>query len=412
MTVLVVHPSGSANSRALGRGLAQAGMLDAFFTMLALPQWLVERSILPRCLRAKLSARVFDGIPWPRTHTAPLREIVRIASGRVGLRWPIEPDVGWASIDALNLTLSEAVAAHLHTSPTARTVYAYEDVALEAFRAARADGIRRVYELPIAGCWRSMRRILAEERDRAPEWAPTIGALGDLPAKLGRKDEELELAEHIVVASAFARQNFTAEHGSSKPVHIIGYGAPAPALRAAAARQTGEPLRVAYVGHLSQAKGLSYLFEAVGEVASMVQLTLIGPKPARRCAALERALEPHTWAPPVPHAEVLRRLAEHHVLVFPSLCEGFGLVILEAMAQGVPVITTTNTGGPDVIEDGVDGLIVPIRDPRAIAERLSWLYDDDRRRRAMAHAARRKAADHSWARYQRRAVGLLSALAK
>jgi glycosyltransferase involved in cell wall biosynthesis len=54
---------------------------------------------------------------------------------------------------------------------------------------------------------------------------------------------------------------------------------------------------------------------------------------------------------------------------------------------------------------------VPIRDPFAIAERLTWLYDDEHRRLAMAQAARRKAADHGWARYQRRTVDLLRALA-
>jgi glycosyltransferase involved in cell wall biosynthesis len=82
------------------------------------------------------------------------------------------------------------------------------------------------------------------------------------------------------------------------------------------------------------------------------------------------------------------------------LCEGFGLVILEAMAQGVPVITTSHTGGPHVIDDGVDGFIVPIRDPNAIAAKLALLADDPSRLGTMAEAARRKAAAHSWHHYE------------
>jgi alpha-maltose-1-phosphate synthase len=409
MTVIVGHPAGTANNRALVGGLARAGILDAFFTMLALPDWLLEVRLLPPSLRAQLGRRVFDGVPWTRIHTSPLREIVRIASGRAGFRWPVEHEVGWASIDVIDRRLAEQIARYVGKGSPARIVYAYEDAALEAFRAARSNGLCSVYELPIAD-WRNMRRILSEEREYAPDWVETIDALRDSPAKLARKDEEIALADHVIIPCEFVRRGLAQEYGVQHKTHVIPYGAPTVSAIDPRERPSGEFLRVAYVGQLSQRKGIAYLFEAIRQVAPMVQLTLIGPKPARRCAALEHAIEPHTWVPPVPLAEVLRRLADHHVMVLPSLCEGFGLVILEAMAQGLPVITTTNTGGPDVIEDGGDGFIVPIRDPLAIADRLTWLYDDEPRRLAMGHAARRKAAEHSWARYQRRMVKLLSAL--
>ena len=92
------------------------------------------------------------------------------------------------------------------------------------------------------------------------------------------------------------------------------------------------------------------------------------------------------------------------VLVFPSLFEGFGLVILEAMAQGMPVITTSHTAGPDLIEEGVDGFIVPIRSADAIAEKLCLLARDPDRLSAMQQAARRKAQSHSWESYRQRLV--------
>ncbi len=69
-------------------------------------------------------------------------------------------------------------------------------------------------------------------------------------------------------------------------------------------------------------------------------------------------------------------MARNDVLVLPSLHEGFGLVLTEAMSQGLVVITTPHTAGPDLITDGVDGLLVPIRSSAAIEEALAHLLRD------------------------------------
>ena len=97
-------------------------------------------------------------------------------------------------------------------------------------------------------------------------------------------------------------------------------------------------------------------------------------------------------------------MSRQDVLVFPSLFEGFGLVILEAMAQGLPVIATSHTAGPDLIEEGVDGFIVPIRSADAIAERLLLLARDRDRLSAMQQAAQGKARLHTWENYRGRVV--------
>ena len=92
------------------------------------------------------------------------------------------------------------------------------------------------------------------------------------------------------------------------------------------------------------------------------------------------------------------------VLGFPSLFEGFGLVILEAMSRGLPVITTAHTAGPDLIQDGVDGYLVPIRSAAVIAEKLETLHRDRARLAAMREAARATAREWAWAAYRRRLV--------
>ncbi len=76
----------------------------------------------------------------------------------------------------------------------------------------------------------------------------------------------------------------------------------------------------------------------------------------------------------VPHASLNQYYSTDNVFVFPSLVEGFGLVLLEAMACSIPVITTPNTAGPDIITDGLERFIIPIRDIEALKEKLEWCY--------------------------------------
>ena len=161
--------------------------------------------------------------------------------------------------------------------------------------------------------------------------------------------------------------------------------------RTASTTKNGK-LKVLFVGALSQRKGLSYLMEAAGHLGSKIELTLIGRR-ISECRPLDAALRTHRWIPSISHGALLEEMSRHDVMVFPSLFEGFGLVILEAMSQGVPVIATPNTAAPDFVSDGDDGFIVPIRDADAIASKLELLTLDRDLLAAMSQAAIRTAAD-------------------
>jgi len=136
-------------------------------------------------------------------------------------------------------------------------------------------------------------------------------------------------------------------------------------------------------------------------------LTLIGARPSPDCGALTAALREHDWLGSMPHQRVLQIMERHDLLVFPTLFDGFGLVILEAMARGLPVITTPNAGGSSVIEHGKDGFVVPIRDAGAIAARVLELDGDRLKLAAMSKAALEKAKQMSW---EARASAFLRAL--
>jgi len=404
--IVMGHPTGNANSRHAARALAEAGLLSEFHTTLAWRDGLLSR-LLPPSLRRELGRRAWPEVPPGRLRTAPWREAARLLCGRLGRGTP-----AWCDVDAVYAALDRGMAASL-AGPGVRGVYAYEDGALASFREARRRGIRTFYDLPIA-YWKTLHRLSAEEAEREPEWAATLTALDDGPEKLARKEEELALADRVFVASSYTALTLRGEIELEKVV-VIPYGSDVgEGSLSRSWSAPGEPLRVLYVGSLSQRKGISYLFAALDRMGTACTATLVGRKITDRpCPALDAALSRpgRRWVPSLPHAAVLAEMERHDVLLFPSLFEGFGLVIPEAMGRGMAVIATPHTAAPDLIEEGREGFIVPIRSAEAIAEKLAALYGDRERLRAVGAAAREKATRLRWETYcSRLAAGVKEGL--
>ena len=406
--ILLSHPTANQNVRQTALALAEAGLLEEFWTCV---DWkrggFLDRSLslLPRT-RRELRRRSFPAELKPFIKTFPWREWGRLISGRIGLGSLAQHETGFFSMDAVYHSLDRHVAHRLSSGGNIKAVYAYDDAALESFRIARNRGMKCIYEHPIV-YWRQVREYQREEAALHPEWAPTLGSLRDSDEKLARKDEELALADIVITSSRFSRESLSRVPGLKADVHVIPYGAP-PISNRAMAKRAGK-FRVIFVGALSQAKGLGYLLKAAARLERQIELTLIG----HRVSALipeQPVLDRHRWIQSLPHEDLLEEISRHDVLVFPSLHEGFGLVIPEAMAQGLVVITTSHTAGPDLIADGVDGYIVPIRSAEAIEERLVRLITDRDLLAEMKLAARRKAATWQWETYRQQLASLARAV--
>jgi starch synthase len=404
--ILLSHPMGNEFVREALVAFDRAGILAEFWTAISWnPKSPVNRA-LPLSLRKLLSRRSFPESVRSRTHTLPVREALRLLAGAAG--FSSRHEIGALSVDAVCQELDKRVAQRLRkadppsqdcgAASNVRAVYAYEDGAQESFRAARDRNLQRIYDLPI-GYWRVGQRIYAEEAEREPEWATTLTGALDSPEKLARKDDELRLATRVIVASTFTKQTL-ADSPCTATIDIVPYGAPEPISDDIA--RASNRLKVLFAGSLGQRKGLSYLLAAVEKLKGAVELTLLGRKAAAGCAPLEAAIRKHRWIPTLTHDAVLREMQAHDILVLPSLFEGFGLVILEAMAQGTPVITTNHTAGPDVIQDGVDGFLVPIRSADAVAEKLELVGNDRERLMSMKLAAKRNAQARGWQVYRQR----------
>lgn len=392
------HATGNANVRHAAQALADAGILQEFWTCVGWNPDAAINRLLPRRMQKELARRALPDVVRPVAHYRPWREMGRMGSARMGITSLARHEHGPFCIDAVFRDLDRRVARRVAEARGLTGVYAYEDGAAETFAAARERGIARIYDLPI-GYWRAAHTLYGEEAEREPQWACTLSGLQDSSEKLARKDEELRLADTVVVASTFTRQTISTAPHCKVPIHIIPYGAPA-VPGETAPPPPSEKLRVFFAGSLGQRKGLSYLLRAVEILGNRVELTLLGSKVSEDCAPLNEALKRHRWISTLPHAEVLREMARYDVFVFPSLFEGFGLVLLEAMAQGLPIITTAHTAGPDLIENGREGFIVPIRSAEAIAEKLDLLARDRHLLSAMKNAALRAASRRVWERYR------------
>ena len=412
--VLVSHPTGNANVSAVASALQAQDLLAAFYTCIVWrPESLAAR-LMPRPLRATFERRARLQLPPELVRTRPSRELLRNLILRAGKKDLIAAETHPLSIDGVYRDLDRYVARSLSHLKNLAAVYAYEDGALHHFRRAKELGLHRFYDLPI-GYWRANRQISQEEAELKPEWKGTLNALADSDRKCALKDEELSLADTIVVPSTFVKNTLTLYPGQ-KHIVVNPFGVPANIAAPRPLTSRDQPLRVLYVGSLTQRKGIAYLFEAIqnansantgsANADSAVTLTVIGRK-VGASTLLDQYCEKHRWIPSLPHAEILAEMRRHDVFVFPSLFEGLALVQGEALSQGLPVITTPNSGGTDILRDQIDGFIVPIRDPDAITQRLLQLHENRDLLKTMSDAALAGAAQLTWQASKDRTVALV-----
>lgn len=152
---------------------------------------------------------------------------------------------------------------------------------------------------------------------------------------------------------------------------------------------------------MSQRKGLGDLFAAARSLNRRdVELVVMGA-PQTQMEFYRKEFGGFIHEGSRPHDQVLELMRGCDVFCLPSIVEGRALVMQEAMSQGLPLIITPNTGGEDLIDEGVTGFLVPIRRPDMIAEKIAWFVDNQAALPEMSRAARAKAARLTWESYGR-----------
>jgi starch synthase len=223
--------------------------------------------------------------------------------------------------------------------------------------------------------------ILGEEFARFGAHFPGID-----PSIVERELEEYSFCDLIFVPSSFAMRTFVDKGVPREKMRLNPYGVDLAMFHREP--KSDSTFRVLFVGTVSLQKGLPYLFEAMAGLGHPdVELLVIGALEAEMRPVMAKYEGTFRYLGAVARSELHKHYSQASVLVLPSIQEGLALVQAQAMACGVPVIASENTGAADLFTDGVEGFIVPIRDARAIREKILTLYEDPAMREQMGEAA-------------------------
>jgi len=269
---------------------------------------------------------------------------------------------------------------------------------IRSFRRAKELGARIV-------CERGSSHILFQDRILREEHE-----LQGLPYRpidprvIDQELEEYEFCDQINVPSTFAADTFCEMGVPQAKVFLNPYGVSLSLFRPHQKNDT--VFRILYVGNMSVQKGITYLIEAVTQLSGRsLELWLIGPADKDTEPMLRNLPSNMRYLGYKSREGLAAYYSQASVFVLPSIQDGFATVQAQAMACGIPVIATTNTGAADLFEDGPEGYIVPIRSPEAIADRLQRLMDDPALLRHMSeNALKRVQSIGGWHEYGERAA--------
>jgi glycosyltransferase involved in cell wall biosynthesis len=401
MKALLVHP-GTQYSFRLASQLYRHKCLSRFWTGLAyVPDGVLAKCL--GCLPARWSSRVanrrLDGVSRQKLRTQPLvelRALRRLRAGHDNQNVMFERNAAFQdAIPEQELTNSDSVIG-FDTSSW-----------LLGERAARLG--RPFFLDQSIGHPLSYQALLPTLLQQFPEWSE------DAPPR----SSELLLAEavehrdacRIIAASSFTRRTLI-EHGV--PDHKIAtnpYGVDLERFSPARRPELSRPFRFLFLGSIGLRKGVPLLLQAWSSLAaSDAELWLAGPL-KNRYAQLIPPLRGLRLIDKVAHRQLPDLLRQCDVLVLPSYFEGFGLVLLEALAAGLPIIATDATAAPDLITNGVEGHIIPVGDVEELRGALQRFITCPSDLAHMSLAARRCAERYSWDAYGDRWIDLLREVA-
>ena len=277
-------------------------------------------------------------------------------------------------------------------------IHAMPGQCLEIFRAARRLGIRTVLN-HATGPVRAWVRIMEPEYARAGLRLAEACPYDD--AYFAREDEEYALSDWHCAASTLVRDQLIGAGIAREKIWVVPYGAD-PRLFFADEAPPPREFRIVFAGQLGLRKGLKTLLEALtlaGRESWRVDFYGAVLGEARGDLAAYRGHVPLEFHGPVAQAQLGEAFRRASVLVLPSLEEGFGLVVPQALSCGVPCIVSDRVGAKDLIRHGENGSIFPAKDASALAAELAW----------WAAHPRRIADAHGWSEPARRLLAFSEA---
>ena len=199
----------------------------------------------------------------------------------------------------------------------------------------------------------------------------------DLPhPKIIEKElKEYEEADYIALPSLFSKRTFLEKGIPENKILHIPYGVDLTHFRKIPKKD--DVFRVIFVGKVCLHKGFHYLVQAFSELKlKNSELMVVGPLGNDIMPFFKKYKNSFNYIGRFPQNELYKYYSQANVFVLPSIEEGLAMVQLQAMACGLPIICTTNTGGEDIIRDGIDGFIIPIRNVEKLKEKILFFYEN------------------------------------
>ena len=397
--VVVVH-GGARDAYQVATALSEADLLQALVTDLFWPSdrpWARALAAkLPAGLQSMLRARSAPGLPSRQVRNCIFAGLKTLALDRLP---QVSFDLRRRAIRSADATQART-AGHLANRQGA-ALLAYSYFAYDAFRAYSGPGILfQVHPHPA-----TIRRILSEELAMHPDCAASLTQEWELALPQHDFDHlvaEPALAARFLCASSFTRQSLIENGAPASAIRVVPYGVDLKRFHPDLTRRapTGSKLRLLFVGRINQRKGIKYLLEALRLLRTdQVELTICG-RVVDGLELFKPFADRVTIRPSVTPAELEAAYQTADLFVFPSVAEGFGQVLLEAMASGLPILSTTHTAAPDLITDGVEGFIIEPRRPDLLAERIEWAVDHRAELAAMGRQARARACEFTPQRFR------------
>jgi len=385
--------------------LADAGLLHTLYTdtYLGNKAWLRKLiSLPPERLRPdvlkRISGRVAEHIPQDRVVSFDLLGLSYFWKRRHTLT-PSELAALFAEVNT-RFGNSVVRAGLLDT----RYILGFNGAALEIFTHARERGIKCILEQTMAPRKLEL-EVLREETARWPNWQIEIpDSAHDRLAQ--REAAEWKLADKIICGSRFVADALGREGVAPRRICVVPYGID-PEVFKPAPRRHESTFRILFVGEIGLRKGVPYLLEALRALdrPEQIKAKLVGP-----LAVQKQLLRQYDrWCEVVGNVsrqEIQDFYQWADVLVLPSLCEGSATVTYEAMACGLPIITTAASGS--LVRDGVDGFIFPTGDIEKLKSQIALLCGDLRLRSQMSAAAIERREEISLVAYGKRLLGALA----
>ena len=317
----------------------------------------------------------------PKSRTVSLRKLEA-----VNRLWLGAPEKLRSHVD-LDFHLHEWFdrSAEKHVSPAIDLYVGWSGFSERGLLRARTQGACTIVRRGSAHI-ESQQDILREEYEK-------YGLPARLPdARIVEKEmREYEIADYISVPSSFAMRTFLSKGFPPAKLLKTPLGVDLSEFQPQPKRD--RVFRVVFAGRLELQKGVQYLLQAFAELKLRdAELWLIGSRLDEFAPFLDRYRGSYTHIDHVPQPKLREYYSQCSVFVLPSVQDGFGIVLPQAMACGLPVICTTNTAGEDLVTNGVEGFVVPVRDIAALKDKLLYLYENQDIRAEMGASALRKVA--------------------